>query len=206
GSTALGAPSAGDATDTTALLLQLERELDRVAEEIHEGPAQALAAARFAADAAALRGADVTAVREAVQDALAAVRRAVWELRTPAVSSGLGEALAGLSERMDDGPGLTLQGRPADLASLSLVPSVVATSAYRLVQAALRAATSPVRIGVAAGVGVVELTVRGHGLTATDRAEWALRLSAVGAHLVAEPSALRLLLPTSAPDEPARRA
>jgi len=141
-----------------------------------------------------------------VQEALAAVRRAVWELRTPPVASGLGGALAALAERMDDGAGLCLQGRPADLASLELVPPAVAVSAYRLVQAAVRAATSTVRVAVAGGVGVVELTIRGHGLTAVDRAEWASRLTVLGAHLVADPSALRLLLPTADGDEPAMRA
>ena len=192
--------------DAASLLLQLERELDRVADEMQEGPAQALAAARFAADTAALGGADVSAVRAAVGEALAAVRRAVWELRTPPAAGGLGDALADLAGRIDTGPGLVLQGRPGDLAVLEQVPAAIAVSAYRLVQAAMRAASSQVRIGVSAGVGVVELTVRGHALSAPDRADWAIRLTALGAHLVVDPSAMRLLLPTTDGHDPERLA
>jgi signal transduction histidine kinase len=75
--------SDGRAADLASAVLTLaEAQADAAADTLHDGALQALVVARYAADAA-VRGGDASAARDAVQDALVALRRAVWLLRPP---------------------------------------------------------------------------------------------------------------------------
>ncbi len=77
------------------MLALAEADADAAADGLHDGALQALVVARYAADAA-VRGGDPAAARDAVQEALVALRRAVWLLR-PRGAQGLLEALRQLA-------------------------------------------------------------------------------------------------------------
>ena len=197
---------AGEADDlATALLRLADADADDYADRLHDGVLQALVVARYATDAVA-RGGDPAMAREAVQDALVALRRTVWLLR-PRVTCGLTAALVELSAQR------VAAGLPA--AVLELDPDVVplltrdaAAVAYRFVQAVVdESGSDPVqgslkRVG-RLGALEVDCLVR-------NPAAWSLRAAALGGGLVVGADRLRLLLPLAevahADDVPTRVA
>lgn len=186
------------AAEPLALELVADAEADRdaLADTLHDGAVQSLVVARYAADAAVRAGdphGSVALVRDSVQDALVAVRRTMWQLR-PRAADDLAGALAELSARLVESgaPGLELD-LDADLVAL---PPAVATTAYRLVQAAASSATSPVRVRSRVTSDGPGLEVHGAALDSLDTARWARRAEAVGALLQPGSGRVRLLVRT----------
>lgn len=187
--------------DLPAKVLALaEADADAAADALHDGALQALVVARYAVDAA-VRGGDAAVAREAVQQALVALRHAVWRLR-PRGDRGLGEALDQLCAHVAATGGaaldLDVDAEAAGAMDTALAPAV-ATVAYRLVQSV---------------AGAVPLTVRarrtpsglrlGLDVPVPDRAAQALRARAVGATLLAtrDGASLHLPLTDSPPPSP----
>ena len=177
-------PGPDPADDALALLAAADLDADALADAVHDGALQALVVARYAADAA-VRGGDPAVARDAVQDALVALRRVVWLLR-PRGADDLPAALADLSTRLDAPLVLDLD---ADVAA-ALAPAARGI-AYRFVQAAGPGAVSLVRDGDDA-----LLAVDGE---VADPAGWSARARAVGGRFEA-PTRLRLPLPISDPE------
>ena len=189
--------SAGRTAAAQPLGLQLvsdaEADRDALADALHDGAVQSLVVARYAADAAVRAGdphGSVALVRDSVQDALVAVRRTMWQLR-PRAADDLAGALTELSARLVEAgaPALDLD---LDGPALGALPPPVATTAYRLVQAAATSATSPVRVRSLVTSDGPALEVHG----AVDSARWARRAEAVGAVLQPGAGHVRLLAPT----------
>ena len=179
--------------DSAALLAAAEHEADELADRLHDGVLQSLVVARYAADAA-VRGADPADARDAVQDALVAMRRLVWQLR-PRGTGSFPEAVAALSAQRT-----SLGGAPLDLvvssgdADTGLCGSGRAL-AYRLVQAAV-AEPGPVRVAVQTEGSCVTVSVTGSHTLPPD--VWDARARALGGRFeAAEPGTrtTRLLLP-----------
>lgn len=165
------------------LLAAADADLDALGDRLHDGVLQQLVAARYACDAVA-RGADPALAREAVQDALVALRREVWLLR-PRGKQGLAAALTDLSAQLVDAgrPGLHVEVDPA--ARLS---PAAAGLAYRLVQSLAGGAAFAVRL---AADGALWLDA-----SVPDVDVWSLRVQAVGGELRPTESSTLLLLPT----------
>jgi signal transduction histidine kinase len=177
---------------SAALLDAAEAERDAWADALHDGPVQSLLVARLAADLAA-RGGDTAAAREAVQQALVALRRYLWQVR-PRGAAGLGDALAQLSsQRLDSGePPLALVLDPT-----AELEGTAAVLAYRVVQAAAGATRVAVR------GGATTATVDVDGGTLPDPERWATCARALGGDLFASAGRIRLVLPlTSARTAP----
>ena len=184
-------PRTGARTDdlAAALLRLADADADALADRLHDGVLQMLVVARYAADAT-VRGADPVLARDAVQDALVALRRAVWLLR-PRATAGLSAALADLSaQRVAAGlPELCLALDPAATAGLD---DAAAGLAYRLVQAVVeQAGGQPVQVRLSHAGDLAALEVDG---ALPDLAGWSLRARAVGGELVVGSGRLRLLL------------
>lgn len=187
-----------------SLLDAAEDEAAALADTLHDGPAQALLAARYAVDAV-VRGADPAFARDAVQVAVVGLRRALWHLR-PRGSEDLPGALADLASRSAEQPG-TEPGTEPDLqvdlqvdASLAgcLAPQAAA-AAYRLVQALLPGAdggSARVRLYRDGLTGVLLVT----GCGALPRAaSWSARACALGGRLTVSAQEVRLVLPAGSP-------
>jgi hypothetical protein len=182
--------------DSAALLAAADSEADALADRLHDGVLQSLVVARYATDAA-VRGADPAGARDAVQEALVALRRLVWQLR-PRGSESFPEALAALS-----GQRTSLGGAPLDVvigtadADAGLCGSGRAL-AYRLVQAAV-ADPGPVRVAVQTEGRYVTVSVTGSSTAAAvPPAVWDARARALGGRFeAADPGSrtTRLLLP-----------
>ena len=194
--TALSSGPTGPST-----LVDVEAERSALADALHDGPLQELVAARFAADLAVRGGADPL-LRVALQDALVALRRHVWQLR-PRGSEGLTDALGRLSLQLVErgSPPLRLHLDPtADV--LSATEGVVA---YRLVQAVAADPAPPrdpvtvrlVRQDAPGGRHVLALSVDG-GPGLRDPARWRRTVAALGGDLLCCPGRLRLALPVPA--------
>lgn len=173
-----------------------EADRDALADALHDGAVQSLVVARYAADAAVRAGdphGSVALVRDSVQDALVAVRRTMWQLR-PRAADDLAGALTELSARLVEAgaPALELD-LEADLASL---PPAVATTAYRLVQAAASSATAPVRVRSLLTTDGPAIEVHGTAPGSLDLVRWSRRAGAVGAVLQPGSGRVRLLAPT----------
>ena len=170
---------------SVALLDAADTERNHLADALHDGPVQALVAARFAADLA-VRGGDSVAARDAVQTALVELRRSLWQIR-PRGSAGLVEALEQLSgQRVEAGlPPLGLVVDPT--ASLS---GTTGALAYRIVQVASGPAS---RVAVRSDGQAVTVDVDGSTLLAPEL--WAARARALGGDLFASAGRLRLVLP-----------
>ena len=184
-------PDARAADLASAVLTLAEAEADAAADTLHDGALQALVVARYAADAA-VRGGDASVARDAVQDALVALRRAVWLLR-PRGEQGLLEALEQLARHVVDTGGaavaLDVDEAAAAVLDTGLAPAA-ATAAYRLVQRT--AGESPLTVRVrrtSDGLGVAL------DVPLTDPAGEALRARAVGGALLATPDGAALHLP-----------
>ena len=193
----------------SAVLSLAEADADAAADALHDGALQALVVARYAADAA-VRGGDPAAVRDAVQEALVALRRSVWLLR-PRGDRGLLEALQQLAAHVVQAGGApvtldvdttdprstdpdlepALDGGPAAGLDADLSPSA-ATAAYRLVQRAAGDLPLTVRIRRTATGLRIALDV-----PLTDPAGEALRARAVGGALLATRDGASLHLPLS---------
>ena len=182
--------------DSAALLAAAEHDSDALADLLHDGVLQSLVVARYAADAA-VRGADPAQARDAVQEALVALRRLVWQLR-PRGAQSFPEAVEALSAQRT-----SLGGAPLDLvlsspdADSGLCGSGRAL-AYRLVQAAV-SEPGPVRVAVQAEGRSVTVSVTGSlGSRPLPPDVWDARARALGGRFeAAEPGArtTRLLLP-----------
>ena len=182
--------------DVAALLAAADQEADALADRLHDGVLQSLVVARYAADAA-VRGADPACARDAVQDALVALRRMVWQLR-PRGTRSFPDAVSALSAQRT-----SLGGAPLDLvisnrdADAGLCGSGRAL-AYRLVQAAV-AEPGPVRVAVQTEGRFVTVSVTGGlGSQTLPPTLWNTRARALGGRFeAAEPGArtTRLLLP-----------
>lgn len=174
-----------DARDAETLLAAADHDLGVLADALHDGALQALVAARYAADAT-VRGGDPLVARDAVQEALVALRRTVWLLR-PRGSDDLPAALTELSLR------LPLQ-LDLDVELAAELAPAAREVAYRFVQAATSGGDS----GTAAAVALARdgasavLTVDGE---LTDAPGWSARARAVGGRLDSAGGPARLLLP-----------
>lgn len=193
----LPAPHPAAPVDGPALLAGADGDLDALADRLHDGALQCLVVARYAADLA-VRGGDPVLVRDAVQEALVALRREVWQLR-PRPEDDLDTALRALSDQR-----VAAGGAPLDLgldAALPAAPAAVAL-AYRLVQAAALE-PGPVRVGLTCSGGTAVLSVTGGPL---DARVWDARARAVGGRFQAVPPGrtARLLLPARPDPEGAR--
>jgi len=165
-----------------SLLDAAEAEREALADALHDGPVQAVVVARLAADAAA-RGGDATVARQAAQDALAELRRALWQIR-PRGADGLLAALGQLSaQRVDAGLGPLAVTADVDLSGTA------AALAYRVVQVAGAADVSVSRDG---GFANVDLD----GALPTPEL-WAARARVLGGDLFASAGRIRLVLPLS---------
>jgi hypothetical protein len=182
--------------DVAALLAAADQEAEALADRLHDGVLQSLVVARYAADAV-VRGADPACARDAVQDALVALRRMVWQLR-PRGTRSFPDAVSALSAQRT-----SLGGAPLDLvisnrdADAGLCGSGRAL-AYRLVQAAV-AEPGPVRVAVQTEGRFVTVSVTGGlGSQTLPPTLWNTRARALGGRFeAAEPGArtTRLLLP-----------
>lgn len=169
---------------SAGLLAGADADLDALADRLHDGVLQALVVARYACDAVT-RGADPALARDAVQDALVALRREVWLLR-PRAEDGLAAALADLSAQLVAAgrPGLALDLDPAAAAALSPARAALA---YRLVQAVV--ADDLLAVRLTAGALVLDACL-------PDSSTWSLRARALGAELRVTEAHTQLLLPT----------
>ncbi len=186
-------PLAPSTTVAQELVRGGEHGLDDVADQLHDGPVQALVAARYACDAA-VRGGSATDARDAVQEALVALRRTLWHLR-PRGEDGLLSALEGLSNRLAESgrPGLLLS---LDRPSVDLLGPAARVTAYRLVQTvALADRGAPVRVALRTTGATVVLHVDG-GSPLPDPDRWVRRCRALGGDLSSSAGRLRLVLPT----------
>ena len=183
-------------SESAALLAAAERDADLLADRLHDGVLQSLVVARYASDAA-VRGGDAAQARDAVQEALVALRRLVWQLR-PRGADSFPEALSALSAQRT-----SLGGAPLDVVvSPDGVDAGLCGSgralAYRLVQAAV-ADPGPVRVAVQTEGSVVTVSVTGSPTGhALPPAVWDARARALGGRFeAAEPGSrtTRLLLP-----------
>jgi signal transduction histidine kinase len=191
-------PDEGSADLPSAVLSLAEAEADAAADALHDGALQALVVARYAADAA-VRGGDPAAARDAVQDALVALRRAVWMLR-PRGGQGLLEALQRLAVQVVAAGGapvaLDLGDTDATVLDTGL-SAAAATAAYRLVQRAAGEAPLTVRVRRTSTGLRIALDV-----PLSDPAGEALRARAVGGALLATRDGASLHLPLSRPLTP----
>ena len=169
-----------DSDLAAALLAAADVDAEALADALHDDALQALVVARYAADAA-VRGADVATARDAVQEAVVALRRAVWLLR-PRGRDDLPAALAELSTRTPTPLRLDLDG---DLAAA--LPADTRALAYRFVQACAHATTVSLR-------REGEFAVVTTDAEPTDRAGWTARARALGGHLDLPGGHARLLL------------
>ena len=170
--------------DPVALLSAADVEADALADRLHDGALQALVVARYAADAA-VRGGDAALARDAVQDALVALRSAVWLIR-PRGGDGLPTALAELSaQRVAAGaPPLDLR---VDAPATDALPPAARATVYRLVQACSTDAVDVARDGTDVVVSVAGAV--------DDTAGWAARARALGGRLQVGAATTRLVLP-----------
>lgn len=182
-----------------ALLRLADADADALGDRLHDGVLQALVVARYATDAVA-RGADPVVARDAVQEALVALRRTVWQLRARA-AAGLSAALEELSVQQLATGAHAVTADVDELLAAGL-DATAREAAYRLVQAVCRHADSPVGVRLSALAGLAALDVSG---PLPDPAGWSLRARALGGQLVVGPGCCRLLLPLPEIDPAALR-
>jgi len=177
----------------SAVLSLAEAQADAAADALHDGALQALVFARYAADAA-VRGGDPAVARDAVQEALVTLRRAVWLLR-PRGELGLLAALRQFAAHVVDAGGAPVLLDVDEAAAAVLdaqLTAAAATAAYRLVQRAAGQAPLTVRVRrTSTGLRVAL------DLPLTDPAGEALRARAVGGALLATRDGASLHLPLS---------
>jgi hypothetical protein len=195
---ALSRPTRIAPADAAAdLVAAADADADATADLLHDGPVQALVVAHYAAEAAA-RGGDPGAAREAVQAALVELRHSLWHLRPRgAGEGGLPAALGLLSARLEEAGRLPL-GFVLDELVAAALPSAVASTAYRLVQAiAVPDSDEPVRVALRREGMTMVLDVDG-GIPLTDPDRWAHKARALGGSLTATGARTRLAIPLTA--------
>lgn len=180
-------PPAADA-EAVALLTAADADADAFADRLHDGALQALVVARYAADAC-VRGGDPALARDAVQEALVALRRAVWDLR-PRGGDDLATSLAELSQRRAASGSGALQ-LDVDLDACRRLAPAARAAAYRYVQAAATSdGPTDVRLAVDGRHAVLDA-----GGTPDDVPGWVARATALGGRLDTSGPTTRLLLP-----------
>lgn len=191
------------------LLLDAEADRDAVADELHDGTAQALLVARYAVDTAARVPTDTPTgladARAAVQEGLVALRCAIWWQRTRS-GDGLLAALAALTQRCPPAgqPRLSVEVAAGAEMLGRLSPAAVA-AAYRLVQAVLRTSEETVCVTLRGTAASVLLEITGADLQDTVlAARWRRRARILGGWLDSSSVRLRLTLPIQPALEPAR--
>jgi hypothetical protein len=179
------------------LVAAADADADAAADLLHDGPVQALVVAHYAAEAAA-RGGDPGAAREAVQAALVELRRSLWHLRPRGPGEGgLPAALGLLSSRLEEA-GRPPLGYVVDELVAAALPTAVASTAYRLVQAvALPENADPVRVALRREGSTVVLDIDGAPLHDSER--WARKARALGGSLSTTEARTRLALPLTSP-------
>jgi signal transduction histidine kinase len=178
-----------------AIVSAQEDERRRVAEDIHDGPVQALSAVGLTLDTLVARLRDeaphavgeAAAAASAAREAVRELRRAISDLHPLALDElGLAAATAALVERLE-WRGIAVE---ADVRAADALPGTVRTVAYRVLQEAVanilrHSGARRVRIGARAEGGdvVVEVHDDGRGLDPDDRrsrvAEGHLGLAAI---------------------------
>lgn len=181
------APSTG----VEQLLDAAEDDRDEIADALHDGPLQALVVARYSADAV-IRGGDPALARDAIQQVLVEVRRALWHLR-PRGAAGLPDALQQLSAQLLEAGGSAI-GLVGDVEAGAQLRGTRATVAFRLIQAVARPDGNAVRVVLRREDEVLVIDVHdGAALPSPER--WARRVHALGGDLSATAGRLRLVLP-----------
>jgi two-component system sensor histidine kinase DegS len=152
-----------------------EAERQRLAEDIHDGPAQVLTNAIFQVEyldrvlgpASGDLRAEVSFLRDMLRDGLDEVRSFITDLRPPVVDIGLAQAIAERGTQLRERAGIEMEV-DVDGIDARLTPSARA-SVLRIVQEALQnvrkhAAASAVRIGLEGDVLVIADNGRGFDL------------------------------------------
>src|SRR3954470_7721675 len=203
---ALSRPTRVAAPDAAAdLVAAADAEADAAADLLHDGPVQALVVAHYAAEAAA-RGGDPALAREAVQAALVELRRSLWHLRPRGPGDGgLPVALGLLSSRLEEA-GRPPLGFVLDELLAAALPTAVASTAYRLVQAIAVPADAPaVRVSLRREGSTVVLDVEG-GAPLQEVERWADKARALGGSLTSSGTSTRLAVPLSTSTRPRTKA
>lgn len=176
-------------SEAADLLAAAEADADALADRLHDGVLQALIVARYAADAV-VRGSDPVLARDAVQDALVALRRAVWLLR-PRGADDLQAALRDLCLRWTDAGAVVRLDVDAAVAE-QLAP-LARSVTYRFVQGVLGDGPAGGSVRLARDGSWAALTVTGG--TLADATGWTARAAAVGGRLDSAGDPACLLLP-----------
>ena len=173
------------------LLQAAEDERDEWADALHDGPLQSLVVARYAADLA-VQGGDLVAARDAIQQALVELRRALWTLR-PRGAAGLRDAVGELSARV-----VAAGGAPLVVGGEVDADGTSAALAFRLIQAMAVAGAPAVLIELRQEGSQIVLDLGGGAsLAAPER--WADQALALGGSLSWSAAGLRLALPLPVP-------
>lgn len=189
--------------DAAALLRLSEQAAAAVADGLHDDALQLLVVARYATEAVA-RGADPMLARDAVQQALVSLRRAVWAMR-PRGAEGLGVALEELAAFALETGGPPLQLCVDETAGE--VHAALGMTVFRFVQAVYgcsrAAAGGPVCVRAVAGEGWLAVGV---DAPVPDPEHWHARARALGGRLRCRPgdAQLELPLPDPIPRQPMR--
>ena len=170
-------PMADDSPATMSLRIvqAQEGERQRMAEDIHDGPAQVLTNAifqveyldRILGDSDRAAQAEVAFLRDMLRNGLDEVRTFITDLRPPIVDVGMGTALAERAQQLEERHGIAVEVS-VDGIDERLTPAQRA-SVLRIVQEALQnvrkhAAASRVAIGLEGDALVIEDNGRGFDL------------------------------------------
>ncbi|MGQ0609270.1 MAG: sensor histidine kinase [Chloroflexota bacterium] len=163
------------ATMSLRIVQAQEGERQRMAEDIHDGPAQVLTNAifqveyldRILGDADRAAQAEVAFLRDMLRNGLDEVRTFITDLRPPIVDVGMGTALAERAQQLEERHGIAVEVS-VDGIDERLTPAQRA-SVLRIVQEALQnvrkhAAASRVAIGLEGDALVIEDNGRGFDL------------------------------------------
>jgi two-component system sensor histidine kinase DegS len=152
-------PADASAPFSLRIIQAQEAERQRLAEDVHDGPAQVLTNAifevdyldRMLAEADGAARAEVAFLRDMLRDGLDEVRNFIADLRPPVVDVGLADALAEAAAALEDRHGIAVR---VDVVGIDqrLTPEA-RTSVLRIVQEALQnvrkhAAATEVSIGL----------------------------------------------------------
>ena len=168
-----GEPSLADSEETPAtvrlrVIAAQEGERQRLAEEVHDGPAQVLTNSIFQLeyldrvidDSPRAAHAELAFLRRMLRDGLDEVRGFITELRPPAVDMGLAQAIADRAKEFGERHGMNvdvaLEGIDADLGPEAK------SSVLRIIQEALQ------NVRKHAAATEVRIALEGHTLTIAD--------------------------------------
>jgi hypothetical protein len=191
-----------DALEGGRAVLDAEADRAQVAAELRDNVGQALVTIRYAAERVAAGHVEPSALLDAVQAAMTALRDAQRDLRAHALEDGLSSALRQLAGR--DSRSWPADGLPAAQVVvhgcepwLDELPPPVAVTMQRVAEAALRGASGPATVRVTGGQDLVKLAVQcadiAYDTSELDR--WERRARALGGHLRARSDGVDLTLP-----------